>query len=464
MSANPHQSAGPDITAAFVDKVRAICWDSLPHAAVEVARQAMLDTLAVTLAGARETSGVARISMAYARETGGAPCASVIAGGFKTSMQNAAYVNGTLAHVLEFDAAWSPPNHPASPTLPAIMAVAEHYRLPGTKIIEAVVAAFEVQARVRLAATGMPAGDGFHKPGVTGLFGAAAGVARLLDLGQQQMRMALGLAGSRAGSMAINSGTMTKSSHAGHAARMGIECAILARAGWTASPEVFGPGGFFDTFMPGDSQPQRLIEGFAAPLRMIEPGVGFKAYPCVYFTHRAIDAALELRQRFDIRAAQVESVHVRFARFEYVDRPQPRSGLDAKYSLQYATLIALLDGEVSMDSFSDERLRSNDVLSLLPRVHFEPDDAIPAELERMHTTVTVVLKDGRKMSQHVEKLSGWMGTPLTPEQQRNKFFSCARHVLEDGAAQRMLALVEKFESLAEVGELMDIARCGDGQA
>src|SRR4026209_1063663 len=109
---------------------------------------------------------------------GGMPQASVIAGGFKTSIANAAYANGTMGHALDFDNTWYPLNHPTSPTLPAILAVAEHEGLSGRKVIEAIVAAFEVQGRVRLAATGMETGSGFHKPGMTGTLGAAGGAAR----------------------------------------------------------------------------------------------------------------------------------------------------------------------------------------------------------------------------------------------------------------------------------------------
>ncbi len=117
--------------------------------------------------------------------------------------------------------------------------------------------------------------------------------------------MAFGLAGSRAGSMSINTGSMTKSSHSGHAARMGLECAVLANMGWTASADVFGPKGFFDTFLHGDAEPELLVKDFGRPLRMVDPGVGFKKHPSNYFTHRPIDAALALREEHGLKAADI---------------------------------------------------------------------------------------------------------------------------------------------------------------
>ena len=446
------------LTGELVDHVLAVRFEALPHAAIDMARHVALDGLAVMLAGATEPLGVGRISIEYVKQMGGAPQASVVAGGFKTSMQNAAYANGTMAHALDFDNTWYPLNHPTSPTLPAILALAEHYGTGGRKVIEAIVAAFEVQGRLRLAATGMADGAGFHKPGTTGTFGAVTAAVKLLDLTREQSLMAFGLAGSRAGSLAINTGSMTKSSHSGHAARMGVECGLLAKMGWTASADVFGPGGFFDTFFGGRGEPQLLVDRFANPLRMIEPGVGFKKHPCNYFTHRPIDAALALRRETGLKPEDIERVEIAFPRFEYVNRPQPKTGLDGKFSVQYTTAIALLDGEITVDSFTDERRFAPDAASLLERTTLRYDDAIPRDFDRMHVVVTVTTRDGRGVSKKIDRLSGWVGYPLTREERLRKFHSCARRVLRGSAADRIVELVEKFDSLENVREIMDIVR------
>lgn len=449
----------PTITSALVDKVLAVDFASLPAEAVDMAKAVTLDGLGVMMAGAREPLGVGRISIQYVRDMGGALQSSVITGGFKTSMQNAAYANGTMAHALDFDNTWYPLNHPTSPTLPAILAIAEHGNTNGQKIIAAIAAAFEVQGRLRMAATGLKTGQGFHKPGTTGQFGAVTAAAKMLDLTHEQMLMAFGLAGSRAGSISLNTGTMTKSSHSGHAARMGVECAVLAKMGWTASKDVFGPKGFFDTFFQGDAKPELLIEGFASPLRMVKPGVGFKKHPSNYFTHRPIDAAIALREEFAIKPGEITRVEVVFPRFEYVNRPAPATGLDGKFSVQYATLIALLDGEITIESFTNERRFAPDVEALLPKVTLTIDDAIPSDFDQMHTIVKVWLKDGQALAKRVDKLSGWIGSPLTREQRLKKFFGCARGTLDDAQAERVLALVEELDTLDSVGEIMDIVRC-----
>src|SRR4029077_17744858 len=123
------------------------------------------------------------------------------------------------------------------------------------------------------------------------------------------------------------------------------ECAQLAKMGYTASADVFGPKGFFDTLMPGDAKPDLLLQDFGRPLRMVDPGVGFKKHPSNYFTHRPIDAALALREEHGLDPRAIHGVEVVFPRFEYVNRPQPKTGLDGKFSVQYTTAVALLDGE-----------------------------------------------------------------------------------------------------------------------
>jgi len=270
--------------------------------------------------------------------------------------------------------------------------------------------------------------------------------------------MAFGIAGSRAGSIAKNTGSMTKSSHSGHAARMGIECALLAHKGFTGTDDLFGAGGLFDTFWPGRAEPERLVDGFGAPYRMLDPGVGFKKHPCNYFTHRPIDAALALRRDYRLEPNLIERVEVTFPHIEYIDRPQPVTGLDGKFSVQYTTAVALVDGEITMDSFTNERRFAADVTALLPRVALRVDRSIPGDFDRMHVIVRIALKDGRMLEKRVSKLTGWCGVPLERDERLRKFYNCALRVLERPAAERLLELVDRLEQLEDVAEICDIVR------
>ena len=446
------------LTQRFADCVLGVRFETLPDAAIEMAKHVTLDGIAVMLAGSAEPLGLGRIITAHVREAGGNPQATVIAGGFRTSMANAALANGTLAHALDFDNTFYPLNHPTSPTLPAILAIAEARARSGRDVITAIVTAFEAQARLRIAATGLETGRGFHKPGTTGTIGAVTGAARMLGLDRHQLLMALGTAGSRAGSLSINTGTMTKSSHSGHAARMGVECALLAEAGWTANPDLFGPGGFFDAFAGGVAEREKLVEGFGQPFRMVDPGVGFKKYPSNYFTHRGIDAALALRREHGITAETIARVDIRFPVFDYVNRPAPDTGLDGKFSIQYTVAIALLDGAVTVGSFSNARRFADDVTSLLPRVAMVMDSAIPNDFARMHIELKVTLTDGRVVERTLQELTGFVGVPLSRDERLRKYFACAEGVIDRARAELVLEQVERLETLEDLAGLM--AACG----
>ena len=447
------------MTADLVGILRDSTSDTMPQEALDVARQVFLDGIGVMVAGAGEPLGLGRITFDYTRALGGAEDSTVIAAGFKTSALNAAYANGCLGHALDFDNTWWPLNHPTSPTLPAIMAIAERDGLAGAEVLRAIVLAFEVQGRLRVASSRVDAGSGFHKPGVSGLMGAVTGAGILLGLDHRQFLMAYGIGGSRAGSVSANTGTMTKSSHSGHAARMGVECATLASLGWTATDDIFGKGQFFNLFYGEENCDLELfLKGFGDPYRMIDPGVGFKKHPANYFTHRPIDAAIELAVEHDLAGAEIQHVTVDFPRFEYVNRPQPESGLDGKFSVQYATTVALLDRKVKVASFSDERRFAPDVEALLPNVTLNMRDDIPRNFQDCFAIVRVGTRDGRMLEKRCDRPRGMWGVPLTRDERLTKFRDCCEGALPDNDVERLIGLVEGLGGDESVAPIMDVLR------
>src|SRR5580704_17642182 len=191
---------------------------------------------------------------------------------------------------------------------------------------------------------------------------------------------------------------------------------------------------------------------------MVDPGVGFKKYPCNYFTHRPIDAALALREEHAIQPRQIARVLIRFPAFDYVNRPSPATGLDGKFSVQYTTAIALLDGYVTVGSFSNERRFAADVVALLPKVDLLIDQSIPNDFARMHVEVSITLTDGRVVAKRLAELSGFVGYPLDRDPRLKKYFSAADGILARDTADQVLTLVETLEQLPDIVELMDLLR------
>jgi aconitate decarboxylase len=446
------------VTRELSEAVVNVGIDDVPKEAQQIATQICLDGIGVIAAGLREPSGIGRITVEYVKRLGGAPQSTVIGGGFKTSATSAAYANGTLCHALDFDNTMWPSNHPTSPTLPAILAVAERDDLSGKDVLLAIVTAFEVQARIRVASSGVKPGipGSFHKPGVSGTMGATASVGKLIGLDADLMCMAFGIAGSRCGGLTVNTGTMTKSTHSGNAARMGVEAATLASMGYTAHDDIFGKGLFFESLWgPGNYDLPLLLENFGDPYYVIDPGVGFKKHPSNYFTHRPIDAAISLREERRLDAREIERVEIDFPRFPYVDRPNPSTGLEGKFSVQYTTLVALLDGVVSMESFSDVRRFAADIEMLLPRTALIFSDAIPSDFNDTWATVRVVLQTGEVLTKRCDKPRGIWGVPLTRDERLAKFRMCMEAAYSRRRIEEVISMVEDLSSLPRIGVLLE---------
>ncbi|NDH54239.1 MAG: hypothetical protein EBY24_20180, partial [Betaproteobacteria bacterium] len=205
------------LTRAICEIIHAEHQRALSPELTAAARQAILDGLAVGVAGTTERAP--QIAAEHAQSQGGHPVSTVLALGFKTSPVLAAAVNGMAIHVLDFEAMWSPPTHTTSPTLPVVLALAESQNRTGADILRAFVAGCEIQGRLRLA-SGQYELEGvtFHPPGVVGVVGAAVAASCIMGAGVEQLRHAIGLAASRAGSLIGNVGSMAKCTHCGTAA------------------------------------------------------------------------------------------------------------------------------------------------------------------------------------------------------------------------------------------------------
>ena len=321
------------VTEQLAQYIASANFDAMPPEAVEAAKVVILDGLAVTLAGSQETA--AQIVAEYAREMGGNPQCSAFGHGFRTSPPMAAFVNGVAGHVLDYEVMWHPATHATSPTLPGIMALAESRGATGQDILTALITGFEVQGRIRVASADLSL-EGFHPPGLVGVMGSAAAGSVMLGLDVQQTRMALGIAASRAGTVSANTGTMTKSTHCGNAGRMGLEAALLAAKGFTANANIFEhETGYVAVLFEDGFDLEAVTRDFGNPYRLVDPGVAIKKHPSQYGTHRGIDAALDLQQRFSVDPERIAAVRIETPVMRYVGRPYPETGLDGKFSFQY---------------------------------------------------------------------------------------------------------------------------------
>src|SRR5262249_7426022 len=246
--------------------------------AIAAARRLVLDGLAIAVAGTEEKA--IQILAAHYKEQGGAAQATAIGNGFQLNTVSAAALNGAAMHLLGFEPIWSPANHALSTTLAGVLALAEARGGSGREVLTALVKGVEMQGWIRQASGQFEAKTTrFHPPGAAGPLGAAVATGHILQLDAVRLANAIGIAASRAGSLLANAGTMTKSTHCGHAAALGLESALLAERGFTANAEVFEAAQGYVTALYDDRFKLDDMLGFGcAPLRIVEPGYAIKMF------------------------------------------------------------------------------------------------------------------------------------------------------------------------------------------
>jgi 2-methylcitrate dehydratase PrpD len=443
------------------DLAKRICdlqYADLPEEAVISAKNAVLDTLGVTLAGAREeATRIVERTLGIGKTSG---CSSVFGSNRRTNCLDAALINGTAAHVLDFDDCSNTlGGHPSAPILPGLLALAEDINVGGRELLLAYITGFETETRIARGVNFHHYQKGWHPTATLGIFGAAAACGRLLRLSPERVATALALSVSLAAGVKANFGTMTKSLHVGQCARNGLFAALLARDGFTAHPEAFEhKQGFLNVFNgEGTFDANNILAHWADPLDIVEPGVAIKQYPCCGSTHPAIDAMVQVVNTHRIEVSQVSEIHVwiHARRLEHTNRPDPQGALEAKFSVQYCVARALLHGKVVLEHFEGVTFRDPDARRITSLVRAAPyTDAQFDSANHLGGAATVRMMDGRSYSAKTESAAGRTSeNPLSKEQLKAKFENCAERVL---SPEQVRHLYEAIESLEEVQSIREV--------
>jgi aconitate decarboxylase len=452
-----------NLTKEFAEKIIALQYDDFSEEVKQRARQLFADGIAVAVAGSYQEAPP-KILAENIREMGGEEQASVIGLGFKTSMTQAAMINGSSMHVLDYEPMWNPPNHQLSTCLPAILALAEYRGFDGRQIMTAMIKSVETMCAIRAASNQKNLNNvPFHPPGMVGPFGAAVGAAHLLKLDLPTLCNALGIVGSRCGTLMANTGTYTKSLHCGQSSYAGLDSALLAEKGFTGNPDILeAPKGYIVSFFGYEDFDVDLLLSYGKSFRIVNPGFEIKPYPSNFATHAAINAGIELHNKID-NIDNIEKIHMRGVYLPYVNRPNPKSGLDGKFSVQYTAVRALMDGEVTLDSFTDEARFNPAVVKMLSKIEFEMDKDTPAEIGKGYFDMTVIMKDGNESTAHgYSPKNNRFGRDLLPWNEHVvKLKSCLGTRLDEKKVQKVIGFCEKIDELDvnSFRKLMDIIRC-----
>jgi 2-methylcitrate dehydratase PrpD len=447
------------LTAELGRFVSELTLQAVPLEAQRIAKTGFTDCIGVMIAGAREPV-VPLIDREMSSKDSSA-LASLIPSGARRNVEDAALVNGVAAHVLDYDDV-TLDGHPSAVLVPAIIAQGEALGSSGSEMLTAYAAGYEVWAELLVREPVPLHQKGWHPTAVRGTVAAAAACARLHQLSPQDSATALAIAGSMAGGLVANFGTLTKPFQVGRAAQSGVIAARLAKAGLTASPDALEhKSGFLVVFSPeGKPNLSKPFDPRQKEWHLIRQGLNIKRYPICYATHRAIDAALDLAVRNDLQPADVDHIRVSTGHMQMLmlrnDRPQ--TAFEAKFSMQFAMASSIVARNVGLAQLTDDFVKSQTVQSLFPRVScVTTTETMNGSAFAPSETVEITTTGGKVLaSEPIVHAKGSQQRPLSRDELWVKFSDCLGDGFTGAAKTTVFEKLMNLEKLNSAGELLPL--------
>ncbi len=416
-----------------------------------------VDTAGVVLAGSRQPV-VATLARFVGRHGMQPPDASLLFGSARATSRDAALINATAGHALDYDdVAFC--GHPSVVLVPALLAEGERLRKSGRDLIAAYVVGYEVWADLFFREPGLYHAKGWHATGVLGVVAAAAAVAALRRLPVAACEQAIGLAAGMASGLVAHFGSAAKAFQAGHAAAHGIDAVDLAMLGMTGAPDALEHrAGLLAALSPsGAVDLAPAARPFGEVLRLRTLRLSVKNYPMCFATHRVIDATIAVGRRADIDPSTVRSIEVHLGRAQaaMLREHAPTNGVAAKFSLEFAVSAALVARRIGLAQLDDDFVRSAPVQDLFSKVTVVERDTRRDDQPSLAASdrVIVTLDDGRTIdSGEVVYARGDAFLPSTVDDLRRKFDDCARSAARaDGDA--LFAALSRLDAIDDVRTL-----------
>jgi 2-methylcitrate dehydratase PrpD len=419
--------------------------EQAPLVVLENAKLAILDCLGVSILATSQEIGAALLT--FVQESAGKGNCTVWGMGIMVSPRDAALINGTLAHGLDYDDR----NHSSTYSLATAIAAAEESHVSGATALEAFIVGREVRNSLdplfgkRSSGIG-PGARGWHSNGVLGPIASACSASNALGLNLQQTLAAIGLAGGSCGALTRDGGTMAKPFRAGHAAATGLTCALLARSGFTSDETVLeGRYGLLEALGP---LPDNILRSLGRELGAkfnLATDIRIKPYSSCTATHSGLEAMLRLIHKHPITPVAVESIDCDLKPYPLV-RQRPQRGFEGRFSMAFCLAVALVYGKVDAGHFTDERVKNPLVQDLMSRTRHTQEAS----------SLVVTLKNGARFEealQNASDLKGW-------EAVKGKFERCVVDSAADLDAEKITALVRGMESLSSIRLLTQALQTG----
>ena len=433
-------------TRTLAEYVVASRFADVPADVVAEAKRSLLNFVGCALGGCREPA--VDIAVRTFTPFSGAPAAAVLGRPERFDPLHASLMNGISSHVHDYDDT-TPRNynHPTSPCASALMAYASANRVSGRDFLHAFILGFEAESRVANAVYPAHYDAGWHMTGTAGVFGAAVGVGRLLNLTVQQMVWVLGLAATQSAGLREMFGSMGKAFHPGRSAQNGYAAALLAAEGFTSGERALeAPRGF------------AAVTASTYDLSKITRGLGtdfdlrvntYKPFPCGIVNHPTIDGCIQIHEEHRPEADQIAAVRLRVAPLvlDLCNQQNITRGLQGKFSVYHGAAVGLVRGKAGLQEYSDEAVNDPPVKRVRERTTAAGDPALTED----QAYIEVEMSDGRRLTKLIEQSLGNLSRPMSDRQLEEKFRGQAVLALPAAQVERLIEQCWAIETSADVG-------------
>jgi 2-methylcitrate dehydratase PrpD len=436
--------------------------NNLPQEATEYCKLLVLDTFGVAFPGSHAPGCQPIIDL---MRSWGKGQSSLVIFPNKVSPPFAALANSMMMHAMDFDDTLDESAlHTFVSVLPAAMAASEYIGgVDGKRLIEALVAGVEIICRI---SRGIRRPLSWIRTATCGTFGAATAVGKLLNLNEEQMLNALGIAYAQTSGNAqgLLEGRLVKRLQPAFASQAGLNSAFFAKAGITGSHDFLeGPYGFYNLYELGDYDPKPVLHNLASHLSILD--LSIKPYPCCRMTHSSIDAIKSLRLKVHEKIDEIEAISVKASKMvtEMVGKPfvigtDPQ--VDAQFSIPYTIGTMLLRGDVFLEDFEESKILDERRLKLARLVRVAIDGNLPNK-DIFVSNVAIRMKNGEEYATIVDRPLGNPSNPIGSQRCHEKFMKCITYSgLESGMeeTEKLIDSIDRLEHLRDVKQLMELSQ------
>ncbi|HAA91739.1 MAG TPA: hypothetical protein DCS82_07845 [Rhodospirillaceae bacterium] len=459
-----------DATRKLAEHAAALSYDDLPQPVIDLTKRCVLDTLGVTT-GASGLIEESPVLKDYVRDQGGKAEATIWGFGDKVTAMQAAFVNGAMGHMLDFDDIGG--GHPSIVTVPVAFAVAEKLGgASGKDFITAIAAGVDVYVRANQAITvhDWTMTEGWFATQLFGYIAGAVTASHLMGADADQMENAMGiaynqLAGSR--QMATPASTHMRAMQAGWSSQGAVQAAELAACGLIGDKEVFeGRYGVYHNYVSHrDTEPDwEALTGELGSDFPVLKRLGTKVWPACGYTRPVNTSIIHLRETHGIDPTTVDEIEIRggeggtklLSNPPY-EKARPKISIDAKYSIPYTCGVAMLKGDVKLGDYLDEALADPVHHEMGDKFRYVEDSDVSAESPM--PVVTIKTKSGETYQHQATGLPGDVNNPVSQERLEDKFRDCMRYAanpVADSDIERIVTLCADLETLEDAVEITNL--------